>query len=134
MTGQNQPPPVDARTPQQRLHDHTHAIEPHRPEAYTDLPATHREFAAALSLPPHVAKLVIDDAMSCGTKGDAAKVLGDRYAQTLKDAQAALDRASHLPTSGKIKATDLSPHALTQLAVWGRHLAKAQQTRPKETR
>jgi hypothetical protein len=130
-TGQNLEPPADNRTPAQKLHDHMHAIEPHRPEEYTALPATHREFASALSLPQNLATLVVKDALSGVQKTDASKVLGDRYELTLKDAKAVLQRAGHLPEGGRIEASQLSPHALAQLAVWGRHLAKAQASRPK---
>jgi hypothetical protein len=130
-TGQSLEPPADNRTPAQKLFDHVHAIEPHRPDEYRDVPATHREFASALSLPPNLASLVINDALSNGKTADAAKVLGDRYDAALKDAEAVLQRAAHLPEGGRIQAKDLSPHTLAQLAVWGRHLAKAQQSRPQ---
>ena len=113
------------------MHDHVTATEPHRPDEYRDIPATHREFASALSLPPHIAKLVVSDALAGGKKADAAAVLGDRYEAALKDAEAVLQRAAHLPEGGRIKASQLSPHALAQIAVWGRHLAKAQQSRPQ---
>jgi hypothetical protein len=106
-TGQSLQPPADHRTPAQRLHDHMHAIEPHRPDEYRDLPATHREFASALSLPQNLATLVVKDALSEGKKADAATVLGDRYEQTLKDAEAVLHRAGHLPEGGRIKVRDL---------------------------
>jgi hypothetical protein len=96
-TGQTLQPPADARSPAQRLHDHMHAIEPHRPDEYRDLPATHREFASALSLPQNLASLVVKDALSGAQKADAAKVLGDKYEGTLKDAEAVLQRVAHLP-------------------------------------
>jgi len=130
-TGQSLQPPADARSPAQRLHDHVHAIEPHQASEYRDIPATHREFASALSLPPNLASLVVKDALSGAQKADASKVLGDKYEGTLKDADALLQRVAHLPEQGRIKASQLSPHTLTQLAVWGRHLTKAQQSRPK---
>jgi hypothetical protein len=130
-TGQSLQPPSDNRTPAQKLFDHVHAIEPHRPDEYREIPPTHREFASALSLPPHIAKLVVSDALAGGKKADAAAVLGDRYDAALKDAEAVLQRAAHLPEGGRIQAKDLSPHTLAQLAVWGRHLAKAQQSRPQ---
>src|SRR5438477_5338234 len=63
-TGQNLEPPADNRTPAQKLFDHMHAIEPHQASEYRDIPATHREFASALSLPPHIAKLVVSDALA----------------------------------------------------------------------
>jgi|HubBroStandDraft_6_1064221.scaffolds.fasta_scaffold852770_2 hypothetical protein len=130
-TGQSLQPPADARSPAQRLHGHMHAIEPHQASEYRDLPATHREFASALSLPPNLATLVVKDALSGAQKADAAKVLGDKYEATLKDAEALLQRTAHLPEGGRIQAKNLSPHALVQLAIWQRHLNKAQQTRPK---
>ena len=130
-TGQSLQPPADNRTPAQRLHDHVHAIEPHRPDEYRDIPVTHREFASALSLPPHIAVLVVKDAPSSAQKPDASKVLGDKYEAMRRDAEAVLQRAAHLPEGGRIKTSDLSPHTLAQLAVWGRHLAKAQASRPK---
>jgi hypothetical protein len=130
-TGQSLQPPADARSPAQRLHDHVHAIEPHQASEYRDIPATHREFASLLSLPQNLATLVVKDALSGAQKADAAQVLGDKYEGTLKDADALLQRVAHLPEQGRIKASQLSPHTLTQLAVWGRHLAKAQQSRPK---
>jgi len=130
-TGQTLQPPADTRTPAQKLFDHVHAIEPHQASEYRDIPATHREFASALSLRPHIASLVVKDALSSAQKPDASKVLGDSYEGMLKDAEALLQRVAHLPEGGRIKASQLSPHTLAQLAVWGRHLAKAQASRPQ---
>jgi hypothetical protein len=127
-TGQDKEPAKDGRSPAQRLWDRQHAVEPHQPADYRDIPQAYQQFAAALLLPQHVAKLVVNDALSGGTKADAAKVLGE---QTLKDAEALLSRVAHLPDSAKVKASDLSPHVIAQLAVWHRHLTKAQQSRPK---
>jgi hypothetical protein len=73
----------------------------------------------------------VKDALSSAPKQDASKVLGDRYDAALKDAEALLQRVAHLPEGGRIKASQLSPHALAQLAIWGRHLTKAQASRPK---
>src|SRR5437588_1916875 len=100
-TGQSLQPPADDRTPAQKLFDHVHAIEPHQASEYRDIPATHREFASALSLPPHIASLVVKDALSSGQKPDASKVLGDRYEDMLKDAEALLQRVAHLPERGR---------------------------------
>ena len=131
LTGQNLEPPIDNRTPAQKLFDHVDAIEPNRPDEYRDIPVTHREFASGLSVPPAIASLVVQDALSSAPKQDAGKVLGDRYEDMLKDVEAVLQRAAHLPEGGRVKASELSPHTLAQLAVWSRHLFKAQQSRPK---
>ena len=130
QTGQNQPPPADNRTPAQKLHDHVHAIEPHRPEEYREVPLAYRQFCAELLLPQNVASLVVNDALSTGKKADAATVLGERYADDLKAAKSLLQKAAHLPEGARIEPNTLSPHVLAQLAVWSRHLAKAQQSRP----
>ena len=64
---------------------------------------------------------MVKDALSSAQKPDASKVLGDKYEAMLRDAEAVLQRAAHLPEGGRIKTSDLSPHTLAQLAV-----AKAQ--------
>jgi hypothetical protein len=45
------------------------------------------------------ARVVVNDGLSSDKSGDAAAMLGDRYEDTLKAPQAALDRAAHLPGS-----------------------------------
>src|SRR5437879_13267146 len=57
-TGQDRAPPPDERSAAQRLHDHRHAVVPRTPDQYADLPQEHQDFAAALSLPPALPRLI----------------------------------------------------------------------------
>src|SRR4029077_7545820 len=105
-TGQNLEPPPDERTPAQRLHDARMGVVPRSTDHYSDLPQEHRDFAAALSLPPDLARVIANE-LSGGNKADESEVsrlFGDKYQQMLKDAQFALDRAP----GAKITARDLT--------------------------
>jgi len=125
------PEPIpDTRSPQQIRHDRAFSIEPREPLQYEDVPPTYRDFAAALSLPPDLARVIANE-LSSGGKADKAelsRLFGDKLDATLKDAQFALDRAP----GTKIAATDLTPWALGQLGAWGRHLQKHAASRPRE--
>src|SRR6266550_9631619 len=88
-TGQDREPPQDERSAAQRLHDQRMGVTPRTADQYGDVPPTYRDFAAALSLPSDLARVVVNDALSSDNKGDAAAMLGDKYEDTLKAAQAA---------------------------------------------
>src|SRR5438045_1559347 len=94
-TGQDRAPPQDQRTAAQRLHDQRMGVTPRTADQYGDLPQEHRAFAAALSLPPDLARVIANE-LSNGSKPDKAelsRLFGDKLDGTLKDAQFALDRA-----------------------------------------
>jgi hypothetical protein len=72
---------------------------------------------------------VIANELSSGEKadeGEKSRLFGDKYQQTLKDAQFALDRAP----GAKITARDLTPWALGQLGAWGAHSRRHAASRP----
>jgi hypothetical protein len=103
-------------------------VTPRTAEQYSDVPDTYRDFAAALSLPPDLARVIANE-LSSGEKadeGEKSRLFGDKYQQTLKDAQFALDRAP----GAKITARDLTPWALGQLGAWGAHLRRHAASRP----
>src|SRR5947207_3722461 len=91
-TGQDRAPPRDQRSAAQRLHDQRMGVTPRTADQYSDVPPDYRDFAAALSLPPDLARVIADDALSGDKKADPAAMLGDKYADTLKAAELALSR------------------------------------------
>src|SRR5437868_11832394 len=66
-TGQNLEPPPDQRSAAQRLHDQRMGVTPRSADQYGDLPQEHRDFAAALSLPPDLARVIANE-LSSGSK------------------------------------------------------------------
>src|SRR5438270_9182950 len=70
-TGQDREPPPDQRSAAQRLHDQRMGVTPRTADQYGDLPKEHRDFAAALSLPPDLARIVSNE-LSSGSKTDKA--------------------------------------------------------------
>jgi hypothetical protein len=70
-TGQDREPPPDERSAAQRLHDQRLGVEPRTAEQYSDVPDAYRQFCAELLLPQHLARVIVDDALSSGEKADA---------------------------------------------------------------
>src|SRR5438046_10266200 len=57
------PEPIpDARSFQQVRHDRAFGVEPRDAAQYEDVPQSYRDFAAALLLPPDLARVVVNDA------------------------------------------------------------------------
>src|SRR5438876_1065675 len=71
-TGQDREPPADPRSPAQRLHDQRMGVTPRSADQYADLPQEHRDFAAALSLPPDLARVIANE-LSNGSAPDKAE-------------------------------------------------------------
>ena len=117
-------PRLRYRTSAQRAHDQRFGIRKRAADQYPSLPEEHREFAAALHLPPDQAQIVTND-LSANKEG--ARIFGKRYTEMVKQAQYALDRAPN----AKIKATDLPASSLGQLSAWGSHLKRHTDSRPK---
>jgi len=128
-TGQDQPPAPDERSPAQQLADRHFGVTPHKPDDYqfdppagatTEVIQGAKQLAAALSLPPDLARVLVPEILSSQPDPrTVAEMFGERLPDMLQNAQAALDKA---PV--KIAATDLSPRALAMLADWSRHLAR----------
>ena len=148
-----QPPPTDPRTPTQRQWDELYGVEPRDPKDYAvELPKGYvpaagmttadvvqgaRDFLSALQVGPELGAMLIRDILS-NPEPNAAAVAQQldgtsiAYADALKDAQFALDRAGRATVAGRqIKVTALPAYSLTQLAVWGRRLRQHAQSRPK---
>jgi hypothetical protein len=122
------PIPTDPRSPAQRLHDQRFGITPRTADQYPGLPEEHRDFAAALQLPPDQARVVTND-LSTNKALDpveGSRLFGERYPEMVKQAQYALDRAP-----GGKKATDLPAWSLGVLSAWGAHLRKHTDNQPK---
>src|SRR4051812_11422874 len=60
-TGQDRAPLQDQRSAAARLHDTRMRVEPRTADQYADLPQEHRDFAAALSLPPDLARVIANE-------------------------------------------------------------------------
>jgi hypothetical protein len=151
-TGQNQPAPPDPRSAAEREHDRWHAVEPRKPAEYdldlrgvtlaegvnqVELITGARNWAAALQAPPDLARALFRDILA--TKGSpnagevAETLAGIRmdYTAAVRDATYALERAGNTSPGRAVKATDLSPFALSQLAIFGAHLRRYATSRPK---
>jgi hypothetical protein len=142
--------PVDPRTPAQQLHDRHHGVEPRQPSDYdinrfgVTVPedadagavvASAREWAASLELNPVLGVALVHDILSPREPVDPEKVAallpdGMSYTEAVRDVTTLLARA---PMGGSftVKAEELSPYALAQLAVWAGWLKRHSATRPR---
>src|SRR5436190_3273221 len=130
FTGQTLDPPPDGRSAAQRQHDRWLGVEPRTASQYQGLPEDFRQLAASMSLPSDLASVISNDLSTneALTAEQGARIFGaDRYAEMLKQAQQALDRAP----STKVKSTDLPSWSLGQLSAWGERLRKHAEGRPQ---
>lgn len=98
-----------------------------------------RIFASALRLPPVLARVVADQVAAAPDDIDpegvrqAVEQVGHRYDDLIRDVDALIRDGERRLGGGKIemKAKDLPPHALVQLALWARHVARMNSTAPR---
>jgi hypothetical protein len=117
-TGQNFDPPPDTRSAIDAMTDRQMGID--------------RGPAGEARLPSEIGVILARDALS--DPADPAEVkrivtsAGRDYEKLLADARSALIAAGSTAPAG-IKVESLSPHTLSQVAIWGQHLAR--RTPPK---
>ena len=96
-----------------------------------------RVLASALRLPPTLARVVADQIAAPDNRDPeavrrAVEQVGHRYDDLIRDVDALIrDGEGRIGTGIKVRAKDLSPHALIQTALWARHVARMRASAPK---
>jgi hypothetical protein len=111
VTGQSLNPPSDSRSQAQVLHDRRFGIEPGK------LPA------ALQGVIDHDAAREVPDKQAVARQLEA---VGIEYKDAIEAAKAVL-----LQTGSVVKVESLSAHAISQLVVYSKHLARHAASRPK---